>query len=639
MGYTTTDMPHRRGDMISRCHKMRETLCTKERMRWAILCGLVCLGVAACPRSQLTGNGGANLDSQGELPSDVAAADGQLAIECTNGFCATDADCGGGLACEVAVCYEGCCAYELAPVGTECKAPCHSLAVCSKTGNCLGVLPVQCPELDGNPCTIPWCDASTDYCAKVEAPLPDDSLLPGSGSVCWEEAVCKDGLVAGADATALNQKCQGLDDELEPFGCVMSVSCNEVEQDCVSTIRTNGTPCLIPGGEEGDVCFGHSCATGDCVADSSFDQVCDENDYPKECDEACQECTSLACSWTVEPSADILEQLVKYCRAQALTGEACDDGHECTKGDVCTTAETKPGPAGNESFGTCSPGPYVPDDSSLTDLVLDGTSLTLSGEHTFGVVELLNGAVLYVEPYDGLPCEPNSATPGTGTLIINAAQIFLDKTSKIVGKAAGGGGEGCGEYNYPDKNDAGAGGGYGGAGGEGAKWLVDPGQPYGTQDGDDIDMGSDGSTVKRVDYACGPPGTNLGGKGGGMILISCCEAILEGTITVEGGAGGPGTNTTDLDGAGGGSGGGVLIDCLVVESSGTIDARGGQGGDAHSQGRFFCAGWGGGGGGGGRVKIFSSSVSGEGAIHVQGGIGGWTYGGQPKAGGDGTVHP
>lgn len=279
----------------------------------------------------------------------------------------------------------------------------------------------------------------------------------------------------------------------------------------------------------------------------------------------------------------------------------------------------------------------MPDDGSLTDLVLDGTSLTLFGEHTFGIVELRNGAILYVEPYDGSPCEPDSATPGTGTLIINAEQIFVDKSSKIVGEAAGGGGEGCGEYNYPDKNDAGAGGGYGGAGGKGGAGLVEPGPPYGTQDGEDIDMGSDGSTVKRVDFACGPSGANPGGRGGGMILISCCEATLDGTITVEGGSGGPGTNTTDLDAAGGGSGGGVLIDCFLVEFSGTIDARGGQGGDAYSQGA--CSGWGGGGGGGGRVKIFSSSLSGGGALHVQGGLGGMTYHGQPQAGEDGTQYP
>lgn len=120
-------------------------------MRWIILFGLLCLAVAACPRSQLTGGGNALTDNQDESPPDLVEADGQRTIECVRGICATDADCGLGLACEVATCNAGCCAYEL---------------------------------------------------------LPDGSLLPGSGSVCWGEAACEDGRVAGAGATALNQKCQ-----------------------------------------------------------------------------------------------------------------------------------------------------------------------------------------------------------------------------------------------------------------------------------------------------------------------------------------------------------------------------------------------------------------------------------------------
>ena len=60
--------------------------------------------------------------------------------------------------------------------------------------------------------------------------------------------------------------------------------------------------------------------------------------------------------------------------------------------------------------------------ASAADLIVDGTTLTLYGEHEYDNVQIINGGILYVRPYDG--------TAGTGTLVIDADSIVVDATTK-----------------------------------------------------------------------------------------------------------------------------------------------------------------------------------------------------------------
>jgi len=67
--------------------------------------------------------------------------------------------------------------------------------------------------------------------------------------------------------------------------------------------------------------------------------------------------------------------------------------------------------------------------ASAADLIVDGTTETLYGDHEYDNVEIIKGGTLYVKPYDG--------TEGTGTLVINADSIVVDATSSINADRAG----------------------------------------------------------------------------------------------------------------------------------------------------------------------------------------------------------
>ncbi|MEZ4238044.1 MAG: sugar transferase [Myxococcota bacterium] len=63
------------------------------------------------------------------------------------------------------------------------------------------------------------------------------------------------------------------------------------------------------------------------------------------------------------------------------------------------------------------------------DLVVDGTTTTLSGVHTYDRVLIVNGGVLKVAPYDG--------SAGSGALDLVANEVLIDPTSRIDGTGAG----------------------------------------------------------------------------------------------------------------------------------------------------------------------------------------------------------
>ncbi len=231
-----------------------------------------------------------------------------------------------------------------------------------------------------------------------------------------------------------------------------------------------------------------------------------------------------------------------------------------------------------------------PKDTS--DLVIDGTTVTMCGSATYGLVHLYNNGTLMVTAYDG--------TGSTGRLELHADTIIIEKGSKIDGAEKGY--RGGNEYSSGEgpgggggtvfENHCGGGGGYGGKGGDG--WPAQPGgNPYGDSSSYSIEMGSGGGSS-----------FSIGGNGGGSILLEAKNITIDGIITVKGG---------DSVNGGAGSGGGVLLDAVNINISGSITASGGYSSSY------------GGGGGGGRVKIYycAKNVS-IGAISA---YGGGSYGG------------
>jgi|GEM_PF-482856 len=266
------------------------------------------------------------------------------------------------------------------------------------------------------------------------------------------------------------------------------------------------------------------------------------------------------------------------------------------------------------------------------DLTLDGTgtlgptTATLGGVQVYGTVRLINGARLYVTPFNG------TDRVNTGNLVIKADSISVDATSAIVAKGAGYQGVLCLDGPGPNSTaggrggcsvlDSGGGGAHLGPGGRGTRdsptsfpagWEEDcvgavsagacvstvscrnsDGLPsvagqffqhnvfypeFGAAGGDKGCRDGDGFTPSS--------GTSVAlaaGAGGGRIVLFAANASQTGSISISGaidanGARGCGNGN---DSGGGGAGGSVLIigDSVTVTPSAMVTAAGGRGGDS-----------------------------------------------------------
>lgn len=258
------------------------------------------------------------------------------------------------------------------------------------------------------------------------------------------------------------------------------------------------------------------------------------------------------------------------------------------------------------------------DEGCPPDLIVDAETVSLAGEFLFDRVEVRNGGILRVTPFEGLPGDP--ASDEGGCLRLTARILVVRDTGTIDASAAGGAGRGTGRdggFGPNLANTGPAGGSYGGIAGSGPDLFPSP--TYGTADGPDIDQGSNGGAFRIVSTGLGPACDRLsgqvsaGGRGGGCFAITAPDIEIIGRILANGEPGeaaGDGPTTRIVDGGGGGSGGGILLrgDRVFLRPSSILSADAGPGG----RGGTFrlnelteqCIGNGGGGGGGGRIKVF-----------------------------------
>ena len=127
---------------------------------------------------------------------------------------------------------------------------------------------------------------------------------------------------------------------------------------------------------------------------------------------------------------------------------------------------------------------------------LDGGTDWLSGNHTYDVVRIINGATLYIDDYDG---------SSGGKLRINANKVYIDPTSRIIGN----------------------GGGY--RGGDGSiRCNINPGE-----DGEDTNGGPAQNRANRLGGGEGGDATSnsdgAGGGGAGYVIdsISSIELMID----------------------------------------------------------------------------------------------------------------
>ncbi len=233
-----------------------------------------------------------------------------------------------------------------------------------------------------------------------------------------------------------------------------------------------------------------------------------------------------------------------------------------------------------------------------------GGSISLNGNLSYDYVNLTNGAVLYINPYNG--------TAGTGELQLNVTyDVNIDATSSINGDTRGyRGGAGGDIYTggyagegscagIAGSSGGGLGGGGAGGGGYGTSGLAGTsstggtaggagGTTCGTSTGTDINMGS--GAGGGGGGGSGTPGAGSAGQAGGaMLTINAVGSInIVGTLNFDGGSGGSGGSGYYTGGAGGsGAGGGILINGTNVNlNSAIIYARDGNGLTATGGGRL-----------------------------------------------------
>ncbi|MBI3817044.1 MAG: IPT/TIG domain-containing protein, partial [Planctomycetes bacterium] len=240
------------------------------------------------------------------------------------------------------------------------------------------------------------------------------------------------------------------------------------------------------------------------------------------------------------------------------------------------------------------------------DIIINGAVVTISGEHAFNSLKLINNGTIN-----------HSAGQTQGCNLIIAQDLIVDSTSKInvsglgfsASSVTGANGPGGGSVgsDYPD----GGGGGYGGVGGDGA-YVGGGGPTY-------------GSVQFPTDLGSGGFSNIGGGAGGGAIHLAVGGTLqLDGKIIADGNN----FNINATGSGGAGSGGSVYVTAGILNASITslISASGGNGDVGGS-----------GGGGGGRIAIYYTSGQILGKVQAFGGVGWGIPGPSPTYAGDGTI--
>ena len=265
-------------------------------------------------------------------------------------------------------------------------------------------------------------------------------------------------------------------------------------------------------------------------------------------------------------------------------------------------------PFDDEGAGSPSPSDFVTIEAALPDLIVSSSYTLVDGLTEWDEVIVLAGGTLTLD----------------GDVQIVADLFEVQSGGTVTGTGAGhsggslsGSGQGSGGGASSSNSGAG-GGGHGGDGGDGGydggDSIGSGGGAYGDSSTMDIDMGSGGAGSSSA----------TGGAGGGALTVTAEEIEVHGTITLNGAdAGSMATCGADNRCAGGGAGGGVLLIGDFVTVDGSISVDGGAGGVGDDT--FADSG---GGGGGGRIKVFYDGVLDDsGAYYSTGGGAGGPNGG------------
>ncbi len=222
------------------------------------------------------------------------------------------------------------------------------------------------------------------------------------------------------------------------------------------------------------------------------------------------------------------------------------------------------------------------------DIVVDGCTVTIDGQHPFVSLELINGAAV--------THSVNGATPQYMLDLTIDQHVTVEAGSRIHADGRG----------YPRAQGPGAGG----------SAYYSAGGGHGGEGGDSQDTGGGGAygaILQPADHGSGGGNGSYGGAGGGVVRLVVGSSLqVDGQITVDG------ANASSH--GGGGAGGSIYCTVETLAGAGIIAANGG------SASNGSC-----GGGAGGRVAIEYTTNSYTGSMSAAG-----SYGRQ--YGGAGTVY-
>lgn len=242
---------------------------------------------------------------------------------CDAGVCVTEID-----ACEdLNPCTEDSCLAQvgcqhLAVMGVACDDddPCTLSDICTATG-CQGTQ-MTCED-DGNDCTQETCNSETGACesTSIEEGACEDGDLCTVGDVCvagecvpGEPDPCDDGNQCTIDTCLESVGCYHLPDQ-NPC-CIGAVSVCDDSNSCTDDF------CDPVTGE---------CSYSNNSASCDDQKLCTENDT---CDEGVCSGTPVVCDDQNPCTEDSCSPSIG-CHFAPISGPECDDGLECSTGDVC----------------------------------------------------------------------------------------------------------------------------------------------------------------------------------------------------------------------------------------------------------------------------------------------------------------
>lgn len=540
---------------------------------------------------------------------------------------------------------------------------CSAIAACSRTGLERGT-PVDDAGADAiSRDTEPDSSDTEPDSPDVGFDLPDtgapDAILDVAPDV--PPGVCGDGIIEGAEECDDGER----NDDEEPDAC--RTNCRVAS--CGDGVVDTGEPCDDGNGIEADECSNQCLRPAvpctPCVSSAECGRSVDQCSRlldgtfcttPCDADGACGPGT--VCRGVETTAGTVEEQCVPELDVCAgcfdQDGDTYGIGLECPDFD-CNDANFQINPGVDEICNDIDDDCDIENDEGCPpDLIVDGEEIELSGDLLFDRVDISNGGVVRVSGASADELTEDCSPNGPGCLKIEARIIFVRDDSAINASGAGFCSAGAGDVAGfgPGLANVGPGGGaYGGVGGSGPG--LSGGEPYGTDDGPDIEMGSPGRgffiEVPGFDGAACDDLVGLaseGGNAGGCLQLVAPDILISGSLLANGEAGDIARDSPTpaiVDGGAGGSGGGILLqgNRISLDSGAIVHARGGTGGAGATYnrdgGREQCIGNGGGGGSGGRIKIFGNTVSNSAAVDTRGGDGATGPQNDATGGQNGTV--